>query len=182
MHRFFHTFKIGEGSPDGGRAGQAMVEFVVALVAILVLFAALVQFSRMGSAHTRTMMAARREAGLLALASAPSLSGPDYILDRTRGADGAKFSRDDGHIDAMAGVFSAQLVGYADPGDLNVRRPGNAISVLYNNPFPQLQFGLVRGFDTETITLLPVIRNLVYRSNTIDVEGEAWMTWTHDMY
>lgn len=162
--------------------GQAMVEFVVALVAIMVLFAAMVQFSRLGAAHTRAMVDSRRNAGLQSLASNSGFSGPDYIRDRTLGADGVKYSRDDGFTSAMPGAFSGQLISYSDPWDLNARRPGNDIANLYGDTFPQLRFGLVYDEQTEEIQLLPVIRNLVYNADAIEVEGDAWMTWTQGIY
>lgn len=164
------------------RNGQAMVEFVVALVAIIVLVAGLLQFGRLSAAHTATMSEARREAGAYAIIPAQIFSSPDYILDRTVGPDGYAYSKDDSHTDALPGNLYNQLIGYADPDMLSARLPGNAVSSLYGQPFPQLEFGLTYGSDTEDVPLLPVIRNLVYNATSIEVKSEVWMVWTHGIY
>ena len=45
-----------------------MVEFMVGMVVVLVLLAGLIQIGQMAHAHTRTMIAARAQAGQLAMA------------------------------------------------------------------------------------------------------------------
>ena len=47
--------------------GQAMVEFLIAIVSILALFAALIQIMSIGQAQMATMSEARRQAGRAAL-------------------------------------------------------------------------------------------------------------------
>mgnify|MGYP001587526695 CR=1 FL=1 len=168
--------------PGNAQSGQAMVEFVVAIVAIIVLAAGLLQFAHLSAAHTVTAYEARREAGAYALMATAPFSSPDYILDRTVGADGAAYSRDDGHIGALPGIFSAQVVDFADPAALGSRLPGNAISGLYGDPFPHLEFGMTHGSATKHVPLLPVIRSLVYKAPEIELESEVWMIWTHGIY
>lgn len=177
-----HIKTITTTDTGAAQSGQAMVEFVVALVAIIVLTAGLLQFARISAAHTATAVEARREAGAYAIMAAPPFADPDYILDRTVGPDGAAYSRDDGHIDALPDNFYAKVVGYANPAALNTRLPGNAVSRLYGRPFPQLEFGMTYGSDSKQVPLLPVIRSLVYRATDIELESEAWMIWTHGIY
>jgi hypothetical protein len=164
------------------RTGQAMVEFIVALVAALVVIAALAQIGAIGRLHSALMNNARRNAGALALLDTQTLAGPDYILNRTPGNDGARYTRDDGFLAASAADFSGHVIQYAHPADLGARRPGNAISGLDGNPFPQLTFGLVYGRDAQTTNLMPIVRHLFYAADEIEVEHEVYMTWTRGIY
>ena len=66
-------------------AGQAMVEFVVTLVAVLVLITAILQIGQLGLLHSKTLHDARDRAGALSLLPNPTLAGPDYISDWTPG-------------------------------------------------------------------------------------------------
>lgn len=164
------------------KRGQAMVELVVALVVLLVLFAGIVQLSSLGLLQTRMMTEARREAGAKAMLDVGSLSGPDYISERTAGPDEVRYSRDDGMSRADPGLFQAGMVRYAHPALLNEQCPSNAVSLLYETAFPELQFGLVSGEAHATTNLLPIVRNLLYRVDVIDIEGKAWLTWTKGLY
>lgn len=167
---------------ERGRSGQAVTELVVALVALLVLFAGIVQISFLGFLHTRMMTEARRQAGVKAMQDASSFAGPDYIAARTVGADGIRYSRDDGTDDGDVSLFQAGMVRYAQPDRLNGQCPSNAFSQLYESTFPQLQFGLVEGEAVASTNLIPVVRTLLYRADTIDVVGKAWLIWTKGIY
>ena len=164
------------------KAGQALTELVVALVVLLVLVAGIIQIASLGLLHTRMMNEARRLAGVKALQDAPPFSGPEYIAERTAGGDGVTYSRDDGTRRGDASVFQARIVGYAQPDELERRKPGNAFTLLYRDSFPELQFGLVEGRSQATTNLIPIVRTLLYRADEITVEGRAWLTWTKGIY
>ena len=115
------------------KKGQAMIEFTVALVAIMVLFAGLIQFSYLGFIHSRTMNNARSEAGNLALLDIPTFSGPDYIYDRTVGGDGFRYTRDDGYSAANPADLTVHLISHSRPDDLDTQVSGNAVSALNGN-------------------------------------------------
>lgn len=162
--------------------GQAMVEFVVALVSILVLLVGLTQVSQLGLLHSETMRKARREAGLQALQDVQNWSAPDYIRDRTPGGDSRRYSRDDGSTAANPADLSSHIIAYANPVTLQGMVPGNQVSALGNNSFPQLSLGFVRGNSMETTNLLPIVRHLIYNANSVDVQCDVWMTWTKGIY
>ena len=164
------------------KKGQAMVEFVVALVVILVLVASIIQIGTMGVRHSRLMEEARREAGRKAMQAASSFAGPQFIGACTVGPDGIAFSRDDDVIEGDIGSFSAGIVSYAHISDLDAIRPGSPVSVLAGSPFPQYMFGLVDSERQETINLIPIVRELIYRQDSIVLKGKAWMTWTSGLY
>lgn len=164
------------------RRGQAMVELIVALVAILVVLTGLTQIGQFGILHSETMRKARRDAGLLAVQDAQAWSAPDYILDRTPGADNRRYSRDDDFTAANPADFASHVVAYANPMTLQNVIAGNRVSALWNSSFPQLSFGFVHGDATETTNLLPVVRHLIYDAETLNVQSHVWMTWTRGIY
>jgi len=173
-----------QASPSrrGGASGQALVEFVVALVVILVLVAGTLQISLMGVRHSRLMAEARREAGQKAMQDLAPFSGPTFIGACTVGPDGIAYTRDDGVTAGNSGAFVAGVVGYAQPTELDTIRPGSPVSAIANTAFPQLMFGLVEGEKTETMPLIPVVRELIYRQDAVELKGSAWMTWTKGLY
>ncbi len=163
-------------------AGQAMVEFVVTLVAVLVLITAILQIGQLGLLHSKTLHDARDRAGALSLLPNPTLAGPDYISDWTPGEDGAVYSRDDRSRSGLSGGFEAGVVQPAHPQILADHLWGNPVSALAGNPFPQLNFGLIQAQFTATNSSLPVVRRLFYAADPIEVEGRAWATWTKGIY
>lgn len=167
-----------------------MVELMIGLVAVLACFAALVQFVSLNRAHHATLTAARRTAGELALRDTGpgtgQISDADYIKDWSPGPDGKRHTRDDTHTTGNAGAFSDRIVGQsvADGSEWDVlqRAPGDAVSPLFGQPNPSALFGLVSAGDRETVPVLPAVRSLLYRADSIEVESEVWMTWTRGIY
>ena len=165
-----------------GKSGQAITELVVALVVLLVLVAGLIQISGLGLLQTGTMIEARREAGVQAMQDASPFSGPDYIANHTVGPDGSDYSRDDGVVMDAVRPFQDGIVWHSDPAALDQQVKGNLFTAMWEGSFPYLFFGLVEGKKTDSMDLLPIVRNLLYRADTVDVEGKAWLTWTKGIY
>ena len=166
----------------GDQRGQALTELVVALVAIMVITAGLLQLSLLGVMHTGAMSEARRRAGAAAMQDAGSLSGPEYIAARTEGSDGMAYTRDDGRTLASVDDLQRRLVAYSHPDSLGQQVNSNSFTVMSQNQFPYLGFGLVEGKKDDRMALVPVIRSLVYRADEVEVEGKAWLTWTKGIY
>lgn len=164
------------------RSGQALAEFVIALVVILVVFAGTLQIASLGLHQTRLMDKARGEAGNYAMMDEPAISPSSYMLDRTVGPDLSPYSKDDDFTTAYAGNLQAGVVGFAQPQNLQTMLPDNPISAVANSPAPDSQFGLVRGHATETVPLLPVISSLLYAKDSVQLKGDAWLTWTTGIY
>lgn len=166
--------------------GQAMVEFIVGLVAVLVLFAGLLQVVSLTQARTETIVAARREAGQRAIAASANHMAPDYIRHVLEGPDRSRYSADDAHTLANPYLLQNVVISRAasDPSDWIVidAAPNTALSDLRANPNPITDFGFLSGRDSRTIEVIPTIRDLVYDANSITVETEVWMPWTRGMY
>ncbi len=168
----------GGGAHTGG---QALVEFAVALIAVMVLLAGLIQIGQLSRARTATLIAARRNAAVLALgASAPPAGAVPVISSWMPGPDGRRYTHDDfavGASNAMA--LPRLLAGMARLGSVP-QAPPNAISRMAASG--AAEFGLVRGDAADTVPTLPVIRNLVYPRPEIELESEVWLTWTEGLY
>ncbi len=148
--------------------GQAVVEFVVALIPLLVLVAGLVQFGLLASAHTRAMGEAREEAAQHMLA--PLIGGPatEYYEEWTDGDDDASYSADDeSHVGNLLALSSA-IVNPAHPIQLQEQIGDNLISALPAAPY-LIFWGLQQGKHTETVPVLPIVRSLFYAGEEIEV-------------
>ncbi len=165
-----------------GRAGQAMVEMIIALVVFMVLVAGIIQIGSIGVRHSAVMDKARQDAAIEAMADVSPFSGPEYMADRTEGGDGVRYSRDDGHVVGSIPDFQLGIVEYADPAELEQQRPGNVISAMADSPSPNLLFGMVDGQADDSVELWPVVRNLLYDAEAVEIEGHAWLVWTKGIY
>lgn len=166
----------------GNRSGQAMTEFVVALVCILVLVAGVIQIAVLGLRHSRLMSEARRDAGQRALLDESPFSAPQFVASCTVGDDGIAFSRDDGKTAGDSGDLTVGVASHAHPDDLQDLRPDNPVSILAGSDFPQTMFGFVEGEKTDSVDLIPIVRELIYRKDSLELKGTAWMTWTKGVY
>jgi hypothetical protein len=168
------------------KEGQAIVEFIVGLVVVLVLFAGLLQVASLAKAHTETMTEARRRAAIQATMDFDIPSTPDYILSRLPGADNKDYTRDDSFTPANAGDFENLIIEQAAENtagwDLINSVPGNRVSTLRGSAAPVTQFGLVKGSDSESVDLLPAVQNLIYDAPHIELKCDVWMTQTKGLY
>lgn len=167
-----------------------MVELIVGLVALLAIFAGILQLASLTRTHTDTMVAARQQAGALAMLDLGSGSGlltaPEYIHDWDPAGDERQITADDLPIPDDPGPFAVTVVEQASPNDAGwtvmARVPNNPVLGLRGNMAPASFFGLVRGHETRSVPIIPAVRDLIYRSDSIEVESEVWMTWTKGMY
>jgi len=163
-------------------SGQSMVEFVVALVCILVLVAGIIQISVLGFKQSKLMNEARREAGQKAMLEASPFSGPRFISACIVGSDEIAYSLDDGKIDGDVVDLTSGVASHAKPDALKALCPDNPVSALAGSAFPHLIFGLVESEKKESVDLIPIIRELVYRKDSVELKGTVWMTWTKGLY
>lgn len=168
------------------RRGQAMLEFIVGLVAVLALFAGLLQIASLTKAQTDTMVTARRNAAALAMMDPSLLTAPDYIETITVGDDGSSYSVDDEREIADPSAFTAVTVvpSAASAADwaLIDAVPGNQFSALKSSAVPMVELQMVDGSDRRTIPVLPAVQHLLYDADTITVESRVWMPWLRGIY
>ncbi len=165
----------------GRRAGQALLELLAGLVALLVVIAATIHIQRLARAETGAWLAARREAGFDAMQAAYWLRmpGPRYVADWRRGPDGRPYSRDDTPIPADAAFIARGVVFHAHPASLRLAVPNNAISDLEDSAVHLGLFRFVHGHhQTDPVPLDGIMRKLIYRADSLRMEADAWLTWT----
>lgn len=171
---------------SSGRNGQATVEFLIGLVAILALFAGLIQVVSLTKARTDTMVAARREAGMAAIAPGSSPMPPDYRRFIQEGADTKRYTKDDTFTPADPARFVDVIVTPAAPDasgwTIIDSLTDNNFSLLHESQSPVEEFGLVSGSAERNILLLPAVRHLLYAAPQITVKSKVWMAKTKDIY
>ena len=163
------------------RSGQAMIEFVVALIAVMVLAAGLVQIGLLSKAHTDVMTEARTEAGEHAVTPVVGGTAPDYIEEWENGPDDVSYSADDESTDGDSRDIVLRMVGRARPSDLYEQIGDNPVSDLFYDP-STLMSCLVNGHSEKNVALLPVIKDMAYADDSIDVKSDVWMVKLGEIY
>jgi hypothetical protein len=176
--------KTTEIKKPASKSGQAIVEFVVGLVGLLMLVAFIIQFGEVGWKHTQALIDARETAGRHAMSDdhSAALPGPRFIQDWDIGPDESRYSQDDEAILSSDGFVQNSIVRHARPDDLGRYVPDNQISAL-NGGGTINSFGFVHGNQTsEPVTTMPIIRHLLLNTPSIQLEADVWMTWTKGIY
>ena len=171
------------------QSGQAMIEVLVGIVALIVLIGGLLQVASLGSGQTDTMVAARKDAGDAAMASGEA-TAPDYIKDWQTGADKKHYTADDTSTPADPNQFETAIINHAavdssgwtliDSVPQNDNE--NMISTIHKDGTPQDDLGFVQGTGSTNVDLLPVIQDLVYNAKSITINSKVWMTSTKGFY
>ena len=181
-----NTLCAGQATPKASHCGgQAMIEFTIALVAILAVIAGTLLLNKMEWTHTRTMTAARATAGALALDIVyQGALDAKFISDWDPGADKVRYTHDDEAIlDGTAISLVDNIIANAGL-DAVSPLPPNAITRLQTSPTPLNEFYLVKGGENMAVdlTAIPAVRHLISGEPSITVESEAWLTWTEGIY
>lgn len=167
--------------PLTSRAGQALLELVVALVAVMVLVAALLQIGQLTDAHMVGLQEARSRADTLALSDVfiQAPPDPDYLQDWNPGPDGTLHSRDDQALQGNDQAFVSEVVQPIRPADMNRYAPGNRFASLNTPGLVIREFDLLRGDATaRDVPLLPATRRLLYDAESVSIGADCWMIWS----
>jgi hypothetical protein len=163
-----------------------MIELIVAMVAILALTGGLLLIVSFGSARTRAMTEARREAGLQSMMDVPSVSAPDFIQDWDAGADGKDLTADDDAQMGNSGPFNDFIVNEAaadgDAWAVLDAASRRQLPDLDGHPDPAIAFGMVKGEEHDSVPVLSVVQHLFHAGDSIDIDAKVWLTHTRGMY
>lgn len=157
----------------------------VALVVIVVLFAALLQIGSLSKVHLATMNDARGMAGMSAVSDTYQTITPSssLIADWTEGDDDTRYSRDDSSIPGGTSALRQQILPVARPTELEARVPGNRFSMLSSVDPLADQFEFVRGHaESRSVILLPVVRHLLYNADSVRLEADSVAVWQKGLY
>jgi len=167
------------------RSGQAIVEFVVGMVGVLVLTAFIIQFGSIGYKRSDAMILAREDAGRHAMSDDYNLTDPPprFIHIWDQGPDESRYSFDDTAVTTDDGVVRDRITRHARPEDLGQYLDGNPISRVSSGGQAIREFGIVHGNETaDTVPLMPVIRHLLFDGHFMDVEADVYLMWTKGIY
>lgn len=170
------------------RSGQAMVEFVVAAVLIMLVVGGILAVASLQRADSKSMLAATTEAIEDSMGnSIPANFSP--IKDWDDGADGYEQTKDDR---SQGGSFSRvrnDITGHAVPNDdwsaFN-RADGNSVTYgdikQFDSSGGSSAIGMVKGDASETAEIPPVIQRSLGMPEEVEIENQVWMPKTEGLY
>ena len=163
---------------DRARRGAAMLEFVIALVPILLVVAGLLQIGTLSDRWVRTYNEARGEAAALALSDTFASTSVPLVSSVEAGDDGSSYSADDERQLGATTFLREGILPFARPEALFALVPANPVSAAaLSDPLAD-RLRLVRGSArSDPVPLLPVVRHLLYQADSIRIENDATLTW-----
>ena len=161
------------------RHGQAMVEFVVAILAVVIVATGFLQFLDIAGVKGKIINEIRGETGKQALSTSNLSDRPEYIREWREGNDEMRHTADD---DKALGSIAVTLGN--DVIEHSVRTPADwaLLDGAVNTGVAELRGGLsasALGFvherQREEIDLLPAMRDWFVGKDTITVGQDLWM-------
>ena len=162
-----------------GCAGQAMVEFVIAILAIVIVVAGFFQLMEIVGVRGDIFRSIRGEAGKKALSPSRLLDRPDYIREWREGDDEFRHTADDeSETGSISVTLGSGVVEHSvtDSGDWTL------LDEAVNSDLAELRgglsaaaLGLIREKETEKIELMPAMRNWIIGKDYVVVGSELWM-------
>jgi len=168
------------------RGGQALIEMTIGMVSLMILVAVIAQLAMFVRTSHETSVRAREQAGSLALSEYPLSVTATYIGATEVGPDSKPYTKDDVFVNGDASAYCRDILDplAAESADWNTldEIPANPFTQLRGTQNPMQSFGLLRGQDGEPVPLLPAVRSLLYRADSIQMEETVWMPWTKGVY
>ena len=170
---------------DTTRMGLMMVLSVIGIIAVIVVFGAFIQVGLLSHERTDTYMRATQEAATFAVQPQfdPDQPPEPYVLSMLIGDDLHTYSADDRRVGSSGDEVISGILTHTLPQDLVQYAPDSAFSRITGGSDLNGEFSMVRGDATSRgIRLLPVVRNLIYRADRIDIDAEVVSIWTRGIY
>lgn len=166
-----------------GRAGQAIVELVVALFCILLLLSGLLQFAMMATADTQTRADATAQASSEAAGDGLNASFQP-IRDWKRGADGFTMTHDDaevgGSLSRVRMDIAAKTAPGGDWGALSGAIRTTDIHTLSESGL-STTFGFVHARSEQSVETIPAAGALFGLRDPV-VGNDVWMVKVGNLY
>ena len=184
------TRKVSRKSaPALHRSGQAMVEFVIAIVGVLVVAAGILLLAELHRADTDTAVEATAEAIDDSMGSAIASSFTP-VDDWREGRDAMRHTKDDRpDRGSFSGVRARVARRTAPDGDWSglARLDGSGaryddIRQFSDGAMDSATFRFHRGASQQTVEPLPVLRRLLGLPDAMTLRNETWMPSTGGLY
>ncbi len=161
------------------RAGQAMVEFVIAILAVVIIVAGFFQLMEIVGERGNILRSIRGETGKKALSPGLLLDRPDYIREWKEGDDEFRHTADDESVNGSISVtLGAGVVEHSvsDSGDWSyLDNAVNSDLASLRGGLSATALGLVHEKESEKIYLMPAMRNWIIGKEYVLVGSELWM-------
>ncbi len=171
-------FRVSRSRP-ARRAGQAMVEFVIAILAVVIIVAGFFQLMEIVGERGNILRSSRGETGKKALSPGLLLDRPDYIREWKEGDDEFRHTADDeferGSIAATLGAGVVDHTVGDGAGWTYLDGAVNADLAELRGGLSAAALGLVREKETEKIYLMPAMKNWIIGKEYVVVGSELWM-------
>ncbi len=164
--------------------GQAIVEFVVAMVAILAVVTGVIVIGRLQLAHTQSMIEARYEVANSVLAPQAMLSyDATWLHGWNYGADERAYTADDTPIYSLVTRDIALNVANNSMLDTLNDLPANRISAFEESADYSYFLPMVKGSRHITVDLsdIPFLREFFGFSRNIGLKTELYMTYSGNL-
>lgn len=158
------------------RGGQAMIEFVIAILLVVIILAGFFQFFDIAMTRDEMLKPLRADAGRKAMGTSHAVSRPDYIVSWEEGDDEQRHTADDKSRKGSAAVtLGSAIVEHSvrDSADWQYAEG-------FDSGLPDLRGGIgpALGFTHERnhadVELLPIMRNWIIGKDKVVVGGELW--------
>ena len=182
------TYAACQQPPDRSRSGQAMVEFVIAIVGVLVAAAGILLLAELHRADTDTAVEATAEAIDDSMGSAIASSFTP-VDDWREGRDAMRHTKDDRPgPGSFSGVRARVARRTAPDGDWSglARLDGSGARCVDIRQFSDGAMtpppSVPPGRQPATVEPLPVLRRLLGLPDAMTLRNETWMPSTGGLY
>jgi len=173
----------------GRCSGQAVIEFCVGLIVLLLLVIGMVHIHKMAVVSLGIHSEIRGEAGQMAMQSTLGHT-PEAISDWDPGPDKLRYTADDkAQVSGMASLgIIGTLVGYSARNDDDWRvttdRTQLPVSMVRLRDQMGLPFFLGSAYetDTERVRVDPFLRQLVLGKEEVKIKEEVWIPLMGGLY
>ncbi len=174
------------------QSGQAAMELMASLLLLMVIIAGLLHINKLVRSSLFLHSVIRASAGERAMSSGAMAMVPEAIKDWDPGKDRTRYTADDTPKKSTAGIATSIALlcdtstdGHAD-GDWSYVAPKTLL------PFSMLQLretgsvgsllGAVKAEESLEIEVEPVIRQLVYDKDTVEIKEGVWIPLMEGLY
>lgn len=165
---------------ETNRSGQAMVEFVITLLVVVVAVTGILQFIELAAEREDQISSIRGIAGEQAIAGNGMANAAEDIRDWEEGDDGIRHTADDvmkrGNLSGTLGrdVLDQTVRDDADWGLLEPA-VNSEIPRVRASGAPTARLGLYHAKTEKEIDLFPATRDWLLKKDSITVGAEIWM-------
>lgn len=160
--------------------GQAMIEFVIAILLVVILVTGILQFVELAGLKGQLLAEIRSDAGGHAMgqASVPT-TAPAYIRDWREGRDALRHTADD--LDERGSAADTLHVNVLDratvrPDDWQYLADARSTETLRlrDSAMPASALGLFQTERREEVAVLPAMRDWLLGRDSVTVGAEIW--------